>query len=41
MFNKVIDTNSNMQEGRMKDIAIDLKFKEEGGLDPEEFKEIQ
>ena len=38
MFNKVIDTNSNMQEGRMKDIAIDLKSKDEGGLDPEEFQ---
>ena len=38
MFNKVIDTNSNMQEGRMKEIAIDLKSKEEGGLDPEEFQ---
>ena len=38
MFNKVIDTNTNMQEGRMKDIAIDLKSKEEGGLDPEEFQ---
>ena len=38
MFNKVIDTNSNMQEGRMKDIAIDLKSKDEGGLDPEELK---
>ena len=38
MFNKVIDTNSNMQEGRMKDIAIDLKSKEEGGLDAEEFQ---
>ena len=38
MFNKVIDTNTNMQEGRMKDIAIDLKSKEEGGLDAEEFQ---
>src|SRR6056300_490170 len=38
MFNKVIDTNTNMQEGRMKDIAIDLKSKEEGGLDADEFK---
>jgi len=38
MFNKVIDTNTNMQEGRMKDIAIDLKSKDEGGLDPEEFQ---
>jgi len=38
MFNKVIDTNSNMQEGRMKEIAIDLKSKVEGGLDPEEFQ---
>jgi hypothetical protein len=38
MFNKVIDTNENMLEGRMKDIAIDLKSKEDGGLDPEEFK---
>jgi len=38
MFNKVIDTSKNMQEGRMKDIAIDLKSKEEGGLDPETFK---
>jgi hypothetical protein len=38
MFNKVIDTNSNMQEGRMKDIAIDLMSKEKGGLDPETFK---
>jgi len=34
----VIDTNSNMQEGRMKDIAIDLMSKEKGGLDPEEFQ---
>ena len=25
MFNKVIDTNSNMQESLMKEIAIDLK----------------
>ena len=32
MFNKVIDSNENI-EGRMKDIAIDLKSKEEGGLD--------
>ena len=38
MFNKVIDSNENMLEGRMKDIAIDLKSKEEGGLDAEEFK---
>ena len=38
MFNKVIDTNENMLEGRMKDIAIDLKSKEEGGLEPEHFK---
>jgi len=38
MFNKVIDTSGNMLEGRMKDIAIDLKSKEEGGLDPEIFK---
>src|SRR6056300_1338929 len=38
MFNKVIDTNTNMQEGRMKEIAIDLKSKEEGGLDAEEFQ---
>ena len=38
MFNKVIDTNSNMQEGRMKDIAIDLMSKEKGGLDAEEFE---
>ena len=37
MFNKVIDTNENMLEGRMKDIAIDLKSKEEGGLEPEHF----
>ena len=38
MFNKVIDTSKNMQEGRMKDIAIDLKARDEGGLDPETFK---
>ncbi len=38
MFNKVIDTNTNMQEGRMKDIAIDLMSKEKGGLDAEEFE---
>jgi hypothetical protein len=38
MFNKVIDTNTNMQEGRMKDIAIDLMSKEKGGLDADEFK---
>ena len=38
MFNKVIDTNSNMQEGRMKEIAIDLMSKEKGGLDAEEFE---
>ena len=38
MFNKVIDTNTNMQEGRMKEIAIDLMSKEQGGLDPEEFQ---
>ena len=38
MFNKVIDSNENMLEGRMKDIAIDLKSKEVGGLDAEEFK---
>ena len=38
MFNKVVDTNENMLEGRMKDIAIDLMTKEKGGLDPEEFK---
>ena len=38
MFNKVIDTNVNMQEGRMKDIAIDLMSKEKGGLDADEFK---
>ena len=38
MFNKVIDTNTNMLEGRMKDIAIDLMSKEKGGLDADEFK---
>ena len=38
MFNKVIDSNENMLEGRMKDIAIDLMSKEKGGLDAEEFK---
>ena len=38
MFSKVIDTNSNMQEGRMKEIAIDLMSKEKGGLDAEEFE---
>ena len=27
-----------VEEGRMKDIAIDLKSKEEGGLEPEHFK---
>ena len=38
MFNKVIDINSNMQEGRMKEIAIGAKSKEEGGLDADEFQ---
>ena len=38
MFNKVIDTNENLREGRFKEIAIDLKSKDEGGLSPEEFK---
>ena len=38
MFSKVIDTNSNMQEGRMKEIAIDLMSKEKGGLDADEFQ---
>ena len=38
MFNKVIDSNENMLEGRMKDIAIDLMSKEKGGLDAEEVK---
>ena len=38
MFSKVIDSNENMLEGRMKDIAIDLMSKEKGGLDADEFK---
>jgi len=38
MFNKVIDTNTNMQESRMKEIAIDLMSKEKGGLDADEFR---
>jgi len=33
MFNKVVDTSDNMVEGRMKDIAIDLKH-----LSDDEFK---
>ena len=38
MLSKVIDSNENMLEGRMKDIAIDLMSKEKGGLDADEFK---
>tara|TARA_Y100000590_G_scaffold470688_1_gene667838 strand:+ start:18123 stop:20747 length:2625 start_codon:yes stop_codon:yes gene_type:complete len=33
MVNKVVDTNENLREGRMKDIAIDLKH-----LDADKFK---
>ena len=33
MVNKIVDTNENIREGRMKDIAIDIKH-----LDAEQFK---